>query len=323
MYESSNESQDTSNNEQASTDTTEANSNEEVTTDDFNESSSTPEQEPPQETESTETSPSPSKEPSQSFELNLDGEKIPASIEQIQALAQQAIEYQKPHQEMQEQLDLFQNFFKELTENPLSALEKLEMDPRELSQNYLSEQERLANMSDDEKHLMSTESENERLRRELTEYRQIEEEKAREAEEMQEQQEFEEKDRSYRNAIADALEGSNLPDSPETVRRFCWLLDQAQSEGVNVDTKDLIPLVEETYKEDINSLVSDMSGEQLFKFLGEEVSTKLREYDLSKLGHEQDEPSQTPSNYDESEKPGKKTWISPQDYQKQIASLLK
>jgi hypothetical protein len=50
------------------------------------------------------------------------------------------------------------------------------------------------------------------------------------------------------NNIIDALESSSLPKSPEVVKRIANYMLIAEQKGINVNPKQVIPLVEEDFR---------------------------------------------------------------------------
>jgi hypothetical protein len=88
---------------------------------------------------------------------------------------------------------------------------------------------------------------------------------------------------SYTKTITQALESSNLPKNPYTVKRMAQLLQQNIKHGLELEPAHLAQLVREDYQKELASLISAANPEQIISMFGEETVNKLRKHDLEKL----------------------------------------
>jgi len=100
---------------------------------------------------------------------------------------------------------------------------------------------------------------------------------ARETAEMQ--AEMERLDKSVKNA----LEGSNVPKTPWTVRRMAYYMQLGLQRGIQLDPKEVVPFVKNDHAEAVRQMAESLDGDDLEKFLGETVAEKIRKHTLSKL----------------------------------------
>jgi hypothetical protein len=88
---------------------------------------------------------------------------------------------------------------------------------------------------------------------------------------------------SYTKTITQALDTSNLPKNPYTVKRMAQLLQQNIKHGLELEPSHLAQLVREDYQKELASLISTSNPEQIIAMFGEETVNKLRKHDLEKL----------------------------------------
>lgn len=88
---------------------------------------------------------------------------------------------------------------------------------------------------------------------------------------------------SYTKTITQALESSNLPKNPYTVKRMAQLLQQNIKHGLDLEPSHLAQLVREDYQKELASLINASNPEQIIAMFGEDTVNKLRKHDLQKL----------------------------------------
>ena len=87
----------------------------------------------------------------------------------------------------------------------------------------------------------------------------------------------------YQKVIVGALEGSNLPKNPFTVKRMAELMQKNLQYGMELEPSTLAQLVREDYQKELVALIGSSNPEQILGLFGEEVSQKIRKHDLEKL----------------------------------------
>lgn len=124
--------------------------------------------------------------------------------------------------------------------------------------------------------------EKEKLENEL---RQMKEERDREKTEWTkkeferlQQQEYE----RYDILMSQALEKSDLPKSPYTVKKLSDYMLLGLEKGVELTPEELLPLVREEIQEDVRQMFSAMPEEVIEKLIGTDVLKKLRKKNIAK-----------------------------------------
>jgi hypothetical protein len=81
--------------------------------------------------------------------------------------------------------------------------------------------------------------------------------------------------------ITEALKDSGLPKTPKVVARMAELLERDLRLGLNRPAKELVRYLQDEVTGSQKQLVSALEGEQLVKFLGEDVIKKVRAFDAA------------------------------------------
>jgi hypothetical protein len=99
---------------------------------------------------------------------------------------------------------------------------------------------------------------------------------------------------AYAKDISEALADSGLPKNDFTVNRVIHHMTKAIKSGFGkVTARDVMDLVHTDYVKDIKSLFGSSSEETLMKLLGDEVSSKIRNYDINKFKEAKGIPKST------------------------------
>jgi len=89
---------------------------------------------------------------------------------------------------------------------------------------------------------------------------------------------------AYVQDITDALSNAGLPKNDYTVQRIVTEMTKAIKAGfTNVRAADVIDLVHAQFVKDTKALYGSSSEETLMKLLGEDVASKIRNYDIEKF----------------------------------------
>lgn len=167
-------------------------------------------------------------------------------------------------------------FLQELKTNPRKALQNpaIGIDIKQLAAEILEEEIREAQKSPEQ-------IEKERLEARLKE---LEEERERERQEMSQRElerlterEFE----RYDNLMSSALESSDLPKSPYVVKKMIEYMIRAVENDIDVEPKDVIPLIRNEMLGDVQELLRGMPAEMVEQLLGNDIITALRKQRLA------------------------------------------
>lgn len=196
--------------------------------------------------------------------------------------------------------------------NPWQLLQRAGYDPRQLAEEYLTQAIEEDMLPENEKELRRVRQEKEELERQYKE-----ELTRREQEQMniaiqQAQQEIS-------NSIIDALESSSLPKSPEVVKRIANYMLIAEQKGINVNPKQVIPLVEEDFRNLNAQILKSLDPTKRISYIGEDLLKQIRQDDLARLKTSQSQSSQS---VPKSKQPTNKK-ITKEEWRRELAERIK
>jgi Txe/YoeB family toxin of Txe-Axe toxin-antitoxin module len=222
------------------------------------------------------------KEAERRLKLKINGQEreyTEAEVIRRAQMAESADEKFKKASEMQRQAE---QFIEALKTNPLAILTHPEMgiNFREIAEQYLGEHVRKEMMDPVEREL-----------EELREFKRQQEEGRRQLEEEQmtaQQRAEQEKLRQqtaqyYDRKITEVLKATNLPKTPNTIKRVAEVLKNAVNNGYELDVETAVDLVNEDYRNDVSSLFGSLEGDALISALGEDLVKKIRTHDIARM----------------------------------------
>lgn len=245
----------------------------------------------PQETQQVEQAPITPKL-SKKLKIKLDGqeydEELPFEVDENN---KDQVEYLKRHLQMSKVAQKRMNEAALTRKQAEQFIQALQNDPmRILSNPKLMGEEKFQKIAEEflarkiQEQMMSPE---EKRQREMEERLRNYEEQDKQTREKAEQEQFQQLQAHYQEqytkTITEALETSNLPKNPFTVKRMAQLLQQNIKHGLELEPKHLAQLVREDYQREIASLIGSSNPEQIISMFGEEVTNKLRKHDLDNL----------------------------------------
>lgn len=80
----------------------------------------------------------------------------------------------------------------------------------------------------------------------------------------------------YDNLMSNALETSDLPKSPYVVKKMTEYMIMAVENGIDIDPKDVVPLIREEIHSDIQQMFGAMPAEVIEQIIGKETLGKLK-----------------------------------------------
>ena len=162
-------------------------------------------------------------------------------------------------------------FIQELRKNPKKALSNpaIGLDIKQFAAEILQEEIEQAQKSPEQikeealvRELEELKAEREREKQEMS---------ARELERLTER-EYE----RYDNLMSSAIESSDLPKSPYVVKKMTEYLMMGIENGIDVEPKDVIPLIREEIQNDIQEMFQVMPAEVIEQIVGKSNIEKLR-----------------------------------------------
>ena len=196
--------------------------------------------------------------------------------------------------------------------NPFELLKRAGYDPRQLAEEYLTQAIEEDMLPENEKELRKVRYEKEELERQYKEELSRREQEQMDVAIQQAQQEIS-------NNIIDALENSSLPKSPEVVKRIANYMLIAEQKGINVNPKQVIPLVEEDFRNLNSQILRSLDPTKRISYIGEDLLKQIRQDDLARLKTSQSQSSQS---VPKSKQPSNKK-ITKEEFRRQLAERIK
>jgi len=170
--------------------------------------------------------------------------------------------------------------------NPWQLLEKAGYNPRQLAEEYLTQAIEEDMLPENERELRKVRYEKEELEKVYKEELSRREQEQMDVAIQQAQQEIS-------NNIIDALENSSLPKSPEVIKRIANYMLIAEQKGINVNPKQIIPLVEEDFRNLNAQILKSLDPAKRINYIGEDLLKQIRQDDLARLKTNQSQPNQS------------------------------
>ena len=196
--------------------------------------------------------------------------------------------------------------------NPFELLKRAGYDPRQLAEEYLTQAIEEDMLPENEKELRKVRYEKEELERQYKEELSRREQEQMDVAIQQAQQEIS-------NNIIDALENSSLPKSPEVVKSIANYMLIAEQKGINVNPKQVIPLVEEDFRNLNSQILRSLDPTKRISYIGEDLLKQIRQDDLARLKTSQSQSSQS---VPKSKQPSSKK-ITKEEFRRQLAERIK
>jgi len=163
-----------------------------------------------------------------------------------------------------------------IQKNPFELLQRAGYDPRELAEQYLAQ-------AIEEDMLPESEKELKRVRLERDELeRQYREEMTRREQELVDQA-LVQAQQDITSQIIESLESSTLPKSADIVRRIANYMLIAEQRGLTIHPKQVIPLVEEDFRNLNSQILKSMDSTNRINYIGEDLLKQIRQEDLARL----------------------------------------
>lgn len=171
-----------------------------------------------------------------------------------------------------------EQFIRLLKEDPIKVLSHpaLGHDLRKLSEEYLAKQLQDELMDPKDREIRNMKQQLQEIE-EQKKIRAQEEELARHRELRQKYTD------DYTKSITEALDKSGLPKSQVTVARMAYYMQMALQRGLDAPADQIVELVKQDYINEQKALYGALDGDVLIQLLGEELTNKIRKYDVAKL----------------------------------------
>ena len=173
-----------------------------------------------------------------------------------------------------------ESLFEALKADPIAVLKHLGLNVRDLTEGYLSKELQNEMLSPEQRELSDL---REFKRRQEETTQETEKTTAATAKQADFQQSMQRAAKEYDTKISEVLASSNLPKTPYTVKRVAELMKNALQKGYDLDVTTAVDMVREGYMSDFKALFGGLKGAHLAKFLGDDVTKEMRQFDLARI----------------------------------------
>lgn len=169
------------------------------------------------------------------------------------------------------------DFMQELKTNPKKALTKdfIGLDLKKLATEIIDEEIERAQKSPEQ-------LEKEKLQAELQAIKEEREREKQEAQAAELERRREQEAERYDILMEKALNESNLPKTPYTVKKMAELMLIGLENGIDLTPTELVPLVREEMEADIKQMFAVMPEDVIEQFIGKDVFNRVRKKNLAK-----------------------------------------
>ena len=210
------------------------------------------------------------KSDNQEIEEELDEAEISKRLSLSKAATKRMSEAARVRQEAEQ-------LIREFNENPQSMLKRLDKSKsRTIAEQHLLEMLNEEMMTPEEKYRRDLESQ-------IQSYKQKEEETRKSQEQKIMEQQYTVELQRFDKMISDALSSAKVPKTPGSVKGMAKLMQKNIELGLDMTPQELVAEYESEVTSSLKELISQADPETLLKLFGEEISNKIRRYDLEKF----------------------------------------
>jgi hypothetical protein len=196
--------------------------------------------------------------------------------------------------------------------DPWTLLQRAGYNPRELAEQYLTQAIEEEMLPESERELKRVRLEKEELERQYKE-----ELSRREQEQMSIA--VQQAEQEITGQIIDAMESSNLPKTPEVIKRIANYMLLAEQKGIAVSPKQVLPLVEEDFRNLNAQILKGLDSNKRISYLGEDLLKQIRQDDLSRLKTNQGQSAQSTPK----QKQNQNKKLTKEEWRRELAERIK
>lgn len=171
---------------------------------------------------------------------------------------------------------LMYDFVELLKNNPAELLKRAGHDPKKFSEKYLTEIIEEELMPEEQRRTLALQREKEDLER------QLQEERTRQ-QQIQMDYMTEQHKKEISSKIIEELDANDVPKTPDVVRRIGYYMMRATQQNIDVPVKRIVALVKTDLEKMNQEIFDNLSDDQLFAFLGESRTKRIRQMELQKI----------------------------------------
>ena len=221
------------------------------------------------------------------FQLKVNGKTVEREIdlsddETVKRELQKAAAFQQTAQEAAELKKMYEQEIRRLQNNPWEVLQELGLNPEELNEKFL--EERITELKKTPEQI-----EREKMERELSEARKRLKDIEEQENQRKEQELISQAEAELEEEIIAALDShKTLPPTQKTMARIAdalmYAMEYAEENGYDpnsVSVSDVIPHVEDEYRNEMRSLLDNAPEQMLEEYIGKQNIERLRKKRVS------------------------------------------
>lgn len=208
-------------------------------------------------------------------DLPFDLNESPEAVEYLTKQLQLAKASQRAMQENSTFKSQVEQFFKGFKSDTKAALLEMGIDPKKFAAEVIEEEIKKSQLSPEQREL-------EELKAEKKKY---EEERKKEKEEAEKREYEREQAKEYERIdtlMTSALDKSSLPKEPYIIKKIADYMMAGLKQQVDLSPEDVLPLVEDEIKKDIQSLIRALGEDKVEEFVGKDIFNKIRKKNIAK-----------------------------------------
>ena len=211
----------------------------------------------------------------ESFNLKINGKEVTASRDEVIAMAQKAAAAQEMFQEAADTKKQVSNLLERLQSDPLSVLKRMNVNVKDLAEDYLYNIYKREEMPEDQRKSLEKDETLSAKEKEL-------QEKEKEIEERRLSILTEQYQRKYDQEVTAAMQSSGLPVTRESISRVANYMLMALNSNQDLSAADAVKLVENDYMQERKRFTAN--PDDLVKYLGEDGLKTAYETYMKKKG---------------------------------------
>jgi antitoxin component of RelBE/YafQ-DinJ toxin-antitoxin module len=244
--------------------------------------------------------------------IKVDGKDVALTLEQLKILAQKSAGSDKKFAEAAAYRKKTGELLEDLKSRPMEVLQKLGLDVKKLSEEFLTPIYKRELMPEEERKVFDLEDENQRLKRQQEEAEKAAKSRVNQAQAAAYRQQLDKE-------IPTELSKVDMPRNPNTVMRVIKYLMDGNDKGLEIPVSKAVALAKEDYEEERVKFLKELSPTDLAKYVGEDKLKELKKQELVKIKSPQDKNRVTKAVRPKSKKaPKGRYW---EDIQKELDEL--
>lgn len=202
-------------------------------------------------------------------------DESPEAVEYLTKQFQMAKAAQRAMQENSSYKNQVQQFFNGFKADTRAALEQMGIDPKQFAAAVIEDEIKKSQMSPEQRRAEDAEA---KLKKFEDERKKEKDELGKKEQERMQQLEYDKINTQFERA----LEKSSLPKEAYIVKKMAEYMLIASKQDVELSAEEVLPLVEQEIKSDIQALIRALGEDKVEEFVGKDVFNKIRKKNIAK-----------------------------------------